>query len=153
MGRGPGDGGASSAAGSGGGHPRERLGAWIDGELAAADSVAVEVHVRGCTECAREAMILRQLGGAMRNATYRGERRSVWEGVHRRITQPMGWVLLVAGAVIWGGLAIYEWWRAEITVEWLAGTAAVIGVALLLVGIGYEQYREWQETRYKDVQL
>jgi hypothetical protein len=33
----------------------------------------------------------------------------------------------------------------------MAGSAVLIGVVLLAVGIGYEQYREWKETRYRDV--
>jgi hypothetical protein len=45
-----------------------------------------------------------------------------------------------------------EWFRnREITWEWLGSSAVWIGLALIAVGVGYEQYREWKETRYKDV--
>jgi hypothetical protein len=33
-------------------HARERLSAWLDGELPAADAAAVEAHVAACAECA-----------------------------------------------------------------------------------------------------
>jgi hypothetical protein len=73
--------------------------------------------------------------------------------VHRRITRPLGWLLVVAGVVIWCALAALEWYRArELTAEWLSTSALVIGGALLLVSVGYEQYREWKDSPYKDVQ-
>ena len=78
--------------------------------------------------------------------------RSVWEGVHRRISQPIGWILLLAGVAVWVVLALIAWSRQELTLEWAAATAIGVGLALLLVGIGYEQYREWKDTRYKDVE-
>ena len=36
------------------GHPGERLSAFLDGELPAADRAQVEVHLRECAACARE---------------------------------------------------------------------------------------------------
>ena len=37
---------------SAGGHERERLSAYLDGELPTAEAAAVAAHVAGCAECA-----------------------------------------------------------------------------------------------------
>jgi anti-sigma factor RsiW len=132
-------------------HPREQLSAWLDGELPPGEAAEIERHLQGCTECSRELAIMNMLGGAMRTMT-QPRRRSVWDGVHRRITRPAGWLLLLAGLAIWAGLGVIAWWRAELTLEWVAATGVAAGLILLLAGTGYEQYREWKETRYKDVQ-
>jgi 4-hydroxybenzoate polyprenyltransferase len=82
---------------------------------------------------------------------YRG--RGVWNGVHRRITRPVGWLFILAGVAVWAWLAVSRWSQQELTLEWAAGTAVVVGLVLLLLSLGYEQYRDWRETRYKDVEL
>jgi anti-sigma factor RsiW len=133
-------------------HPRAELSALVDGELSPADAARVQRHLRDCTECSRELAIMRDLGGAMRTMSTHGARRSVWDGVHRRITRPAGWLFLIAGLGVWAGLALVGWWRAALTVEWVAVTGIAAGLILLLAGLGYEQYREWTETRYKDVE-
>lgn len=133
-------------------HPSELISAYADGELTPEDRRQVENHLRLCTECTRELALIQSLGGAMK-AMSPHRHRSVWEGVHRRITFPIGWVLLVAGLGVWVALAIYEWFRqGALTAEWLAATAIIVGLVLLLVGVAYEQYREWKETPYKDIQ-
>lgn len=134
-------------------HPRERLSAYLDDELPDPDAAAVERHIASCTECSRELMIMRDLGGAMRTMSQRYERGSTWSTVHRRLTRPVGWVLVVAGTSIWAWLIVSRWMRAELTLEWAAGTAIGLGLALLLVGIGIEQYRDWRDSRYRDVEL
>lgn len=131
-------------------HPRENLSAFLDGELAPAEAALVEQHLNDCTECSRELVILRDLGGAMKSMPT-DRSRSVWDGVHRRITKPIGWILFVAGLVVWAVLGLIAWSREELTLEWAAASAIGVGLLLLLVGVGYEQYREWKETRYKDV--
>jgi anti-sigma factor RsiW len=133
-------------------HPRARLSAYCDGELAPDDAAEVERHLAGCTECGRELALMRELGGVMRTMSGNTVGRSVWSGVHRQLTRPIGWVLLLAGATVWVALLVAEWLRAELTLGWAAATAMVVGVLLLLVGIGHEQLREWQETRYRDVE-
>jgi anti-sigma factor RsiW len=132
-------------------HPREELSAFMDGELAAEQAAALERHLRDCTECSRELAIMRTLGGAMRTITPR-TRRSVWNGVQRRIARPAAWLLIVAGVCVWGGLALVAWWRAELTLEWIAATGVAAGLAILLASLGWEQYVEWKETRYRDVE-
>jgi anti-sigma factor RsiW len=133
-------------------HLGARLSAYMDGELPADEAADIERHLLECTECNRELAIMSTLGGAMRTMTSGTSQRSVWDRVHRRLTRPAGWILLVAGAVVWAALALVAWVRAELTVEWVAATGVATGLLLLLVGLGYEQYREWKETRYKDVQ-
>jgi membrane protein YdbS with pleckstrin-like domain len=77
--------------------------------------------------------------------------RDLWSGVHRRLTRPAGWLLIIAGVLVWAVLAVVRWFRSELTVEWLSATAVLIGLALLLLSLGYEQYRQWKNDRYKDV--
>jgi predicted anti-sigma-YlaC factor YlaD len=133
-------------------HPHELLGAYADGELDAAQTAQVAQHLTKCTECARELALIRSMGGAMRTLVNSTESRGIWETVHRRLSRPIGWLLMLAGVAVWTTLAVVEWYRSrELTWEWMAGSAVVIGVVLLAVGIGYEQYREWKETRYRDV--
>jgi anti-sigma factor RsiW len=133
-------------------HPRARLSAYLDGELPSDEAADVERHLRGCTECSRELAILNRLGGAMRSMSGSGRGRSVWHGVHRRITRPLGWILLLVGLAVWAALVGSAWWTAEVTAEWAAGTGVTVGLLMLLVAVGYEQYREWKDTRYKDVE-
>jgi anti-sigma factor RsiW len=133
-------------------HLGEQLSAYLDGELDTGAAAAVERHLLDCTECSRELAIMRDLGGAMRTMTTRTSRRSVWDSVHRRLTQPAGWILVVAGLAVWAVLALIAWARAELNLEWIAATGVAAGLILLLVSLGYEQYHDWKETRYKDVQ-
>lgn len=133
-------------------HPHELLGAYADGELDASDTARVAQHLKGCTECARELALIRSMGGAMRTMVANTDARDVWGGVHRRLTRPAGWLLFVAGVAVWSAMAVLEWFRhRELTWEWLATTAVGVGIALLLVGVLHEQYREWKDTRYKDI--
>jgi anti-sigma factor RsiW len=133
-------------------HAREQLSAYLDGELAPDDARRLERHLHDCTECSRELAILTDLRGAIRTMAQTAGHRSVWDDVNRRITRPAGWVLLLLGAAIWAVLALLAWWRAELTLEWVAGTGVAAGLILLLIGMGHEQYRDWKDTRYKDVE-
>jgi anti-sigma factor RsiW len=133
--------------------PLEAISAFYDGELPPGEAARVEAHMRECTECARELAMIRALGEAMRDSLSQPVERSVWQRVHLSITRPIGWLLVVAGVAVWVTLAIVEWFRVgELTPLWLSTTAVAIGLALLVVGIGYEQYRDWKREPYKDVQ-
>ena len=47
----------------------------------------------------------------------------MWERVHRRITQPVGWLLLTGGVSVWAVLLLIEWFRAgALTLPWIATT-------------------------------
>lgn len=135
-------------------HPLESISAYADGELTAHEERQVEAHLAACTECARELALIRAMKEAMKQGMRTTDpQRSVWEGVHRGITLPLGWLLLSAGTAVWLMLLLIEWFRSgELTVRWMATTAIGIGIALLAVAIGYEQYREWRTSPYKDLQ-
>jgi anti-sigma factor RsiW len=129
------------------------ISAYADGELTAEEEAEVEAHLAQCTECARELALMRSMGQALA-AEMRTPRRdeNIWARVHRRITQPIGWLLLTGGVAVWSALLVIEWFRAgELTLRWMASTAIGIGVALIAVGIGYEQFREWRHSPYKDL--
>lgn len=132
-------------------HPGQALSAYADGELEPAEAREVEEHLRRCTECAREVALIESLGEVMR-ATEGRKGGSVWERVHRRIARPVGWILLAAGVAVLGTLATLQWFRAgTLSVEWLATTSVAVGVALVAVSIGWEQYKEWRGSPYRDV--
>jgi anti-sigma factor RsiW len=135
-------------------HPRDLLGAYADGELPPTEMAAVARHLEMCTECAREVALVRTMGEAMRTMVGTTSPRGVWNDVHHRLSRPVGWILLVAGVAVWLAMAALEWFRhRELSWEWLSMTAIAIGFVLLAVSVGYEQYRDWRETRYRDVQL
>ena len=133
-------------------HPGEELSAYADGELPPAEADAVESHLASCTECRRELAAIRAVGDAM-SAGGTEETGSVWGAVRRRIVEPAGWLLLGAGVAVLAALAGVEWFRTgSLTVEWLAATAVGVGVGLLALSIGREQYREWKQSPYRDVE-
>ncbi|HEX7705544.1 MAG TPA: zf-HC2 domain-containing protein [Thermoanaerobaculia bacterium] len=133
-------------------HPREQLSAYADGELDRVTTAEVDRHLETCTECARELSIVRKLKGAMQDMQISRSEKDLWSGVHRRLTAPVGWLLIVAGTVMWAALAVVRWAQtAELTPEWLGGSALLIGLVLLLVAITHQQYRAWKTERYKDV--
>ena len=134
-------------------HPVVSISAYADGELTAEEETQVEAHLARCTECSRELALIQSMGQAMAEGMRKTpSRRGLWERIHRSITQPLGWVLFTGGVSVWMVLLIIEWFRSgELSVRWMATTAIGIGIALLAVGIGYEQFREWRHSPYKDV--
>lgn len=78
---------------------------------------------------------------------------SVWASVHDRLTRPIGWGLLVSGVVLWAGWAAYLFVTSDAhLVGKLAIGAVVVGVALLLVAVGAERYREWKTDPYREIE-
>jgi anti-sigma factor RsiW len=134
-------------------HPTELISAYADGELTGDDEMLVRTHLAECSECARDLALIKSIGEAMMHSgrSTRVE-RSMWAAVHQRIVQPVGWLLFVAGVTVWVALALFEWFsRGALTLGWLATTAIIIGLALIAVGVIYQQYTEWRDTPYKDV--
>lgn len=135
---------------------RETLMRYLDGELPPAERERVEEHLSRCTECRREVEVFdrmkRELSELPEGAVADRSDGSVWDAVNRRIARPLGWVLLVAGVVLWGGWAGWVFLTSEAAVvEKLFTGSVVIGLALLLASVGRERYREWRNDPYRDV--
>lgn len=133
----------------------ETLMRYLDGELAPDERARVEDHLSGCAECRREVEVFRSmkrdLAAAAPDGTDPGG--SVWRDVRRRLTWTGGWALVLAGAALWAGWAVWTFVTAEgAVVERLAVGATLLGLALLLVHVGLERWREWKTDPYRDVQ-
>src|SRR5690606_24802742 len=106
-----------------------------------------------CTECSRELALIRALGGAMKASLAERPYGSIWARVHRSITRPVGWLLLVGGMGTWVVLGLIRWFQAgELGVRWLATSGIGLGFGMLVAGIGYEQYRAWRDEPYRHIE-
>lgn len=134
---------------------QETLTRYLDGELPADERRGVETHLSGCTECRRKVTMHAEIKENLAAAAgeEQGTPASVWAGVHRRLTRPLGWGLLVAGGALWSGWAVYVFVTSEAhLVGKLAIGGVVVGLLLLLVAVGAERYRDGKTDPYRGVQ-
>jgi anti-sigma factor RsiW len=115
------------------GHERERLSAWLDGELEAPDAAAVEAHVAACAECAALAADMAAVDERFREApveapsgyfeAFPGRVRARIEAEPRRVSARRipGWTWAVAAALL---LAVVTplTWRGPVSVPPAATT-------------------------------
>ncbi len=132
----------------------EELMRFVDGELAPDEHGRVEEAVRTSTELQREVALFRALKEDFRGLSFDpgDPTRSVWDAVDRRLTRPVGWILLIAGAVAWVCYGIYAFVVTPANPWEKLGTAAfVIGFFILLASVVAERYRDWLHDPYRDV--
>lgn len=126
----------------------------LDGELPPERQAEVETHVAACTECARDVLLFRALTEEVRAGAEAGFPESgVWNDVNRRLVRPMGWVLLLAGLLVWVVYSVYLY-LASPTELWEKMTlgAIFVGLALLLGSVLREHYVSWRTDPYRHVQ-
>ena len=133
---------------------RDELMLYLDGELPPDERLRVDTALERSTELQRELAIFRSMKGDVQSlelhkADYH---RSVWDDVNTRLTRPVGWILLVAGLVVWSlyGTYLFATGPADV-LEKLATGAVAIGILLLLASVIFERYREWLTDPYRDV--
>ena len=128
---------------------------YLDGEMSAQESAALEAALRDSTELQRELAIYRAMQSDFRELSFStappGE--AVWGAVKRRLTRPLGWVLLIGGALLSIALGVYLFVVSSVgPLEKVAVGAVVLGVLLLFATVVAERYREWRVDPYRDVQ-
>ncbi|MEC8833372.1 MAG: hypothetical protein VYC07_01625 [Pseudomonadota bacterium] len=72
-----------------------------------------------------------------------------------RSTSSIGWLLLIGGIVIVGGVAIFEWIYTPdvpLMVKLIVG-AVYLGLALLLISVLRQRLIERKTDKYKDVEI
>lgn len=133
---------------------RDELMRYLDGELPPEARRRVESALDGSTELRRELELFRALKEDLTGLSFStGPRNGVWDRVSRRLTRPVGWIFLVAGATLWTGYGAYVFATSpSALVEKLAAGGVVIGILLLLASVIGEQYHAWVNDPYRDVQ-
>lgn len=81
-----------------------------------------------------------------------------WRAVHNRLERGIGWTLLVLGAALIGGFAIFEFFRnfflnSDISFVLRGGVLiAILGALVLLISVLREMLFARQRERYKEVE-
>lgn len=132
----------------------EELMRYLDGELTPEAKARVERAVAESTELRREVAVYRaikeDLGSLPLGAG--GAGRSIWDAVNRKLTRPVGWLLMIVGALAWVTLGVHAWVTTPgELVEKLATGAVVIGILLLLASVIWDRYVEYLTDPYRDV--
>jgi anti-sigma factor RsiW len=134
---------------------REMMMKYLDGELAPDERREFEVRLEASTELQRELALFRTLHEDLSGIRIRPGRRyqSVWTAVHRRLTRPVGWILIVVGVLAWTAHAGYVFVTAPTpTWEKFATSAVVIGVLLLFASVIHERWQELATDPYRHVE-
>jgi anti-sigma factor RsiW len=131
----------------------EDLMRYLDGELSPDDRARVDRQVSASTELQRDLAVFGKMKEDLRAMSFaESENQSVWERVSRRLTRPVGWVLIVSGSFVLTLYGIYLYiTSAANLLEKLASAAIVIGVVMLLGSVIHERYRNWLTDPYRDV--
>jgi len=133
----------------------ETLMRYLDGELGPGERERFEELLEGSTELQRELAVFRMfhhdLAGLRLHDPPR--RDSVWDRVHRRLSRPIGWVLLATGSVAWLIYMVYLYLSSTATfLEKAATSAVIIGILLLFASVIHDRYREWLTDPYRNVE-
>lgn len=134
---------------------QEDLMRFLDGEMSPDEHARVSAALQASSELAREVAIYRAMKGGFQELSFHPGtyRQSVWDSVNQRLTRPLGWIFLIAGAVAW--TAYGAWVFAVSPIDpWqkLSAAAVAIGTLVLLASVIWERYREWLTDPYRDVQ-
>lgn len=128
---------------------------FLDGELPPDEHARVEAALAASTELNRDLVMYRALKSGFRELSFHPGtyHRSVWDQVNERLTRPIGWILLVAGAATWVAYGVYVYFTSPAD-RWekLATGAVAVGILVLLASVIWERYREWLTDPYRDVQ-
>lgn len=127
---------------------------YLDGELPPGEHARIEARVAASSELQREVRIFRAMKAGFQELTFQPDthHRSVWDQVNRRLTRPIGWLLVIVGAAAWTAYGTYVFTVSPADPwEKLATAAIVIGILMLLAGVIGERYREWLTDPYRDV--
>lgn len=132
----------------------EDLMRYLDGELSAEERERVEARLATSTELQRDLVVFRGMKEDMLGLSFsvRPNGRTAWDAVNRRLTRPLGWIVLITGAVLWSVYAVWVYFASPAEmVEKLAAGGVGIGIVLLLASVIWEQYQRWLTDPYRDV--
>lgn len=126
---------------------------YLDGEVPPEERTRIEAAVAQSTELQRDVAVFGSMKKDLQGMAFSlGEDDSVWGVVHRRLTRPLGWLLVLAGFSVWVAYGSYLYLMSAIDPwEKLATSAIGTGIMLLFGSVIYERYKEWLSDPYRDV--
>jgi len=131
----------------------EDLMRFLDDELPADARAQVEKALASSTELQRELARYRTIRAEMSALRADAVTGGIWGAVNRRLTRPVGWILLVVGSVVWSGWAAWVFATSETDlIGKLSIGAVVVGFLLLLFATILERWTEWQTDPYRDLE-
>jgi anti-sigma factor RsiW len=132
----------------------EDLMRYLDGELPPGEWARVDQALKGSTELGRELAIYRALKEGVSELSFATPHHvSMWDTVDRRLTRPVGWILFVAGTVLWFAYGAWVFATSEVNPwEKLAVAAVVVGFLILLTSAIFERVREWRTDPYRNIE-
>jgi predicted anti-sigma-YlaC factor YlaD len=137
---------------------KDRLSAYLDGELTQQESQRVDVHVRECPRCRAVLDDFRQLRGDIKDLGYPEPKEAEWSrvmaGFTFKATRGLGWLLWIGGAVVLVAYGIYAF-ATDDTVkafERVVVLAVLLGVMLVFVTVLAERLSSYKHDKYKDIQ-
>ncbi len=131
----------------------ETLMRYLDGEVAPDERTRIRAAVAASTELQRDVAVFGAMKRDLQGMAFSISRDdSVWGVVHRRLTRPIGWLLVLAGFTVWAAYGSYLYLMSAIDPrEKLATFAIGVGILLLFSSVIYERYKEWLTDPYRDV--
>lgn len=137
----------------------QMLSGYLDGELTQGDRQRVEVHIDACPSCQRVyddlSELQDQVGQLKLDRMSPSEWSSIMSNVPIKGSRSIGWILLIAGSVI---ISVYGMWEfaTDDTVPALVKTslfAIYLGLAFLLISVGWQRLVERKTDKYKDIEI
>ena len=131
----------------------ENLMRYLDGEAAPEERARIDAAVASSTELQRDLVLFRTMKHDLQAMSFGlAKDQSVWGAVHRRITRPLGWVLLTGGFLTWIVYGSYLFVVSAIDPwEKLATSAIGLGILFLFGTVIYERRKEWRTDPYRNV--
>jgi len=131
----------------------EELMKFLDQELAPDDRARIERELSTSTELQRDLARYRHLRADLRSLGADIDAPGMWSSLHRKLTKPLGWLLLVAGALLWTGWGSWLYFTSdENLIMKFAMGGITIGFVLLLAGTLHERWIEWKSDPYRDIE-
>ncbi|MGH7766086.1 MAG: zf-HC2 domain-containing protein [Candidatus Binatia bacterium] len=127
---------------------KKSLGAWLDGELDAAQAAEIQLHVQGCASCSGEKARLERLDFSLKrlletNAS-QVDFKTFWAGVSRRIADDVSW-----------STRVIDWVRAVFSpprLKWAVPATVVVLVAVLSLDQFFPGWRGNGQTNMASVE-
>lgn len=140
-------------------HVGDLLSGLIDGELTQQQRQLVTLHCEQCSECRGNLANLRELHERIGNAKLSEVGEDKWresmDDPTVQTTRSIGWILLIAGWLIIGGIGLFAFlFSPEVSIGMKLLMVAIYGgMAMLLFSVLRQRLIESKTDKYKDVEI